>query len=423
MIGRGVATRIALAALASAGVGLAILAIGVTVVGADVFRSLMADAGVSADHAQAMYDQSVTTVVLAAVVVAAIASIALAIFLARMLTHPIAEIGAAARRIAAGDYAARVPRGGPEELASLADSFNQMAASLERQEAMRRDFIANAAHELRTPLTNLQGYLEALRDGVITADRATYDSLWDEAERLVRLSHSLDSLAEGDAASAVPHLVELDLANAIRAALDLAQPTLERAGLRLVVDVPDRLPARANPDHLAQVLANLISNAARYTPAGGTVTVRAERHATDLLVSIVNTGEGIPADDLDRVFERLPRREIARPGARRGWYRARHREAADRGRGRAGRRRIGRRPDAILVQPAELTGELATVVTSRPARGPCYHSEPVARPWTKRGRSWGCSSAGRAPRSHRGGQGFESPHLHHPTPDRNRSPV
>ena len=318
MIGRGIATRIALAALVSAAAGLVILAIGVTVVGAEVFRSLMAEAGVSADHAQSMYDRSVTTVVLAAVAVAAIASIALAIFLARMLTRPIAEIGAAARRIADGDYAARVPRDGPEELASLADSFNQMAASLERQEAMRRDFIANAAHELRTPLTNLQGYLEALRDGVIVADRATYESLWDEAERLVRLSHSLDALAEGDAATVQTPLQEVDLAAAIRAALDLAQPTLERAGLRVVVDVPDRLPARADPDHLAQVLANLLSNAARYTPAGGTVTVRAERKASDLLVSIANTGEGIPPEDLDRVFERFYRVEKSRDRARGG---------------------------------------------------------------------------------------------------------
>jgi two-component system sensor histidine kinase BaeS len=318
MIGRGIATRIALAALVSAGVGLAILAVGVTVVGADIFRSLMAEAGVSADHAQAMYDQSVTTVVVAAVVVAAVASVAMAIVLARMLTRPIAEIGAAARRIAAGDYAARVPRDGPEELASLADSFNQMAASLERQEAMRRDFIANAAHELRTPLTNLQGYLEALRDGVIVADRATYDSLWDEAERLVRLSHSLDALAEGDAASGPRALEELDLAAAIRAALDLAQPGLERAGLDVVVELPDRLPARADPDQLAQVLANLLSNAARYTPAGGTVTVRAERRPADLLVSISNTGDGIPPEDLERVFERFYRVEKSRDRARGG---------------------------------------------------------------------------------------------------------
>lgn len=238
MIGRGIATRIALAALASAAVALAILAVGVTVVGADVFRTLMAEAGISADHAQAMYDRSVTTVVIAAVVVAVVASVVLAILLARMLARPLAEVGAAARRIAEGDYAARVPRDGPEEIASLANSFNQMAASLERQETMRRDFIANAAHELRTPLTNLQGYLEALRDGVIVADRATYKSLWDEAERLVRLSASLDALAEGDTTSDPPALQEVDLSAAIRAALDLTQPTLERAGLRVVVSVP-----------------------------------------------------------------------------------------------------------------------------------------------------------------------------------------
>jgi signal transduction histidine kinase len=295
----------------------AIVAIGITVVGSEVFRRLMVEAGDSAEHAQAMYEQSVTTVVIAAVIVAAVASVVLSIVLARMLARPIEEVGAAARRVAEGDYAARVPREGPEELVGLADSFNQMAESLERQETMRRDFIANAAHELRTPLTNLQGYLEALRDGVITADRATYESLWDEAERLVRLSRSLDALAEGDSARP-PHLEELDLAMAIRQALDLAQPGLERASLRLVVDVPDRLPARANPDALAQVLGNLISNAARYTPAGGTVTVRAERRPSDLLVSISNTGDGIPPDDLPRVFERFYRVEKSRDRARGG---------------------------------------------------------------------------------------------------------
>jgi signal transduction histidine kinase len=318
VIGRGIATRIALAALASTVVGLVILAVGVTVVGAEIFRALMVEAGDSADHAQAMYDASVTTVVATAFIVAAIASVALAVVLARMLARPIAEVGGAARRIAEGDYAARVPREGPEELTSLADSFNQMAASLERQEAMRRDFIANAAHELRTPLTNLQGYLEALRDGVIVADRATYESLWDEAERLVRLSRSLDALTEGDAATSAPPVEDLDLVAAIRSAIEIAQPTLDRAGLTLIVDLPGRLPARANPDSLAQVLGNLISNAMRYTPAGGTVTVRAERRPGDLLVSIANTGDGIPPEDLDRVFERFYRVEKSRDRARGG---------------------------------------------------------------------------------------------------------
>jgi signal transduction histidine kinase len=318
---RGIATRIALAALASAALGLLILALGVTVVGGQVFTDLMMKAGDSAEHARAMYDQSVSTVVIAAVLVAALASVGLAIVMARMLARPLREVGAAARRIADGDYAARVPREGPEEIASLADSFNQMAASLEEQERMRRDFIANAAHELRTPLTNLQGYLEALRDGVIVADRSTYESLWDEAERLVRLSRSLDALAEGDAAagtSATSDLKPLDLTAAIRAAIELAQPSIERASLRLNVVLPDALPARANPDHLAQVLGNLLSNAVRYTPTGGEVSVRAERRPGDLLVSVANTGEPIPTDDLDHVFERFYRVEKSRDRARGG---------------------------------------------------------------------------------------------------------
>jgi two-component system sensor histidine kinase BaeS len=319
VIARGIAGRIALAAIASAAVGLVILAGGVAVVGADVFTELMMEAGDTADHAREMYDDSVTTVVIAASLVAVAASIVLAVVLARMLARPIDEVGAAARRIADGDYAARVPREGPEELASLADSFNQMAASLERQELVRRDFIANAAHELRTPLTNLQGYLEALRDGVIVADRATYESLHEEADRLVRLSRSLDALAEGDAGSAPPVvLVDVDLAAVLGSAIELATPSMERAGLRLEVDVPTGLTARADPDRLAQVLANLLSNAVRYTASGGTVTVRGERRPGDILISVANTGEGIPPDELERVFERFYRVEKSRDRARGG---------------------------------------------------------------------------------------------------------
>ena len=318
MASRGIATRIALAALASAAVGLLILAIGVLVVGGQIFTDLMMKAGDSAAHARAMYDESVTTVVIAAVLVAGVASVGLAVLMGRMLARPLREVGAAARRVADGDYRARVPREGPEEIASLADSFNQMAMSLEEQERMRRDFIANAAHELRTPLTNLQGYLEALRDGVITADRSTYESLHEEADRLVRLSRSLDALAEGDAAAGPPELRPIDLAAAVRSAVELAQPAIDRAGLRVELSSPPSVPARANPDHLAQVLANLLSNAVRYTPAGGSIVVRVERHPDDLLVSIANTSEPIAPDDLARVFERFYRVEKSRDRARGG---------------------------------------------------------------------------------------------------------
>ena len=255
-----------------------------------------------------MYDRAVTQVIVGAIVVAS-AAVDLHV-LARMLARPLAEVGAAPdgspRATTTPVSRARVQR----SLASLADSFNQMATALARQEAIRRDFIANAAHELRT-LTNLQGYLEALRDGVIAGDAATYESLREEVDRLVRLSRSLDALAEGDAGGGPVEPTEIDLAAHIRTALALAMPTLERAGLELDVDVPDHLPARANPDYLTQVLANLLSNAARYTPRGGRVTVRGGRRS-DVLVSVLNTGEAIPAADLPRVFERFYRVEKSR---------------------------------------------------------------------------------------------------------------
>ena len=317
-MGRGIAARIALAAIVAATAGLLVLALGVTVIGGQSFADLMVVAGDTADHAHEMFDDSVTRVVIVAAVVALAVSIAFAIVLGRRLARPLSEIGVAARRIAMGDYEARVPRTGPDEVADLADSFNQMAVSLAEHERERRDFIANAAHELRTPLTNLQGYLEALRDGVIEADRQTYQSLWDEAERLVRLSRGLDALAEQDAATAPPVLVEVDLAEAILAAVELVRPQADRRALTLQTDVPDVLPAQANPDHLSQVLANLLSNAVRYSTAGGTVRVRAERRPTDVLVTVANSSDAIPPDDLARIFERFYRVEKSRDRSRGG---------------------------------------------------------------------------------------------------------
>ena len=290
-----------------------------------------------------------------------------------MLAKPLAEIGGAARRIADGDYAARVPREGPEELASLADSFNQMAASLERQEQMRRDFIANAAHELRTPLTNLQGYLEALRDGVITADRATYESLHEEADRLVRLSRSLDALAEGDAGTSPPVAVELDLAAAVRSALDLAAPSIERAGLTLRTDVPatpagPRRPGRARPGPREPALERRPLHAGRRLDHGPGRAAARRPPRLDR-----QHRRGHPArGPRSRVRAVLPGREVARPRARRRRHRARDRQAARGGQRRPGRRGVARRPDAVLVQPpgAEPTATAARSRSSRPGRRP-----------------------------------------------------
>jgi signal transduction histidine kinase len=224
----------------------------------------------------------------------------------------------AASQIARGEYGARVSPKGPEELAGLAESFNSMAASLQEQERLRRELIANAAHELRTPLTNLQGYLEALRDEVIPADRATFESLWDEAERLVRLSRSLDVLAEGDSIEAARPLMTVDVSGAVASAADLVTPAMAQAGLDFETDIQPSLAAVAEPDGLAQVLGNLLQNAVRYTPSGGTVRLRAERHSGEILVSVTNAGAVIPAADLPHVFERFYRVEKSRAVARGG---------------------------------------------------------------------------------------------------------
>jgi two-component system sensor histidine kinase BaeS len=315
---RGVGFRIAVAAIVTTAAGIGIVALGVLVVGADTFARLMVEHGSSPETARAMFDESVTIVLGLAIIAATGAAVGVATLLGRRLARPLGEIGRAARRVAAGDYQARVPREGPEEIASLADSFNQMASSLEEGERLRREFITNAAHELRTPLTNLKGYLEGLRDGVIPADEATFVSLSEEVERLVRLAASLDALAAGDTRDMAGRITDVDLVAAIRSAADLASPGLERSGIALELQLPDVLAAQADPDALAQVLGNLLQNATRYTPRGGRVTVRAERRPQTVLVSVINSGSGIPAEDLPHVFERFYRVDKSRDQARGG---------------------------------------------------------------------------------------------------------
>ncbi len=193
--GAGLSLRILVASLAVAGVAIAILAVGVLRVGGDAFEALMMAAGASADHAREMFDTSVAGVVAVTAVVAAIVAAVLAVVLARMLARPIERLAEAADRVAADGPVVRVPETGPAELQRLAAAYNAMADRLDEQEALRREFIVNASHELRTPLTNLQGYLEALRDGVIAPEPRVFDSLREELDRLTRLAASLDVLA------------------------------------------------------------------------------------------------------------------------------------------------------------------------------------------------------------------------------------
>jgi len=310
-----VATRVALAAMLVAGIVLAIVAIGVMRIGGEAFMSLMVAAGESAAHAQEMFDSSVVVVLAAAAIVGALIGLAAALLLGRRVARPLEALAEVAGRTAAGDLEARAPIQGPYEVREVAASYNALVDRLAEQEQIRREFIVNASHELRTPLTNLQGYLEALRDGVLQPDPAIFDSLREEVDRLTRLAASLDLLVGGDGSRARPE--RLDLAVAVNAALELAAPAFARASIAVVAERGPEAPVVARPDEVAQVLSNLLQNAVRYTPAGGAVriTVEPEPGGDQVVVRVVNSGPGIPPDDIGRVWERFYRVEKSRDRA------------------------------------------------------------------------------------------------------------
>jgi len=311
------AARIALAGALIAVIAISLVAAGVLVVGRSTFEALMAQHGTAAAVSYAMFDESVTRVLLGASLAALVSAVVLAALVARQIERPLAEVARAARRIASGSYDARVRRPSSRELASLADSFNQMAAGLQDQQRQRHDLILNFAHELRTPLTNLHGYLQALRDGMVPGSSATYASLQEEIDRLLRLSRSLDALVAGSTI-AKEEWAELDLIPFLAALLELHRHSFERRGLSVQTALPSSLWVRADADALVQVLGNLLQNAGRYAPNGGTVWIRAASEAESVVVSVANSGDAIPADDLQHLFERFYRVDKSRNAAQGG---------------------------------------------------------------------------------------------------------
>ncbi len=255
-------------------------------------------------------------VLLVSSIVAAVAAMLLGWVLVRRLVQPIGEMMLLSERIAEGDYARRISPRGPDELVRLAESLNGMAAALQRVEALRRDLVANIAHELRTPLATLQGYLEALRDGVTPATPATLASLHEEVMRLVRLVNALHQLSQFDARMSRLRRTEVDVTILAREVLTAYAPEFERRGF-VVHDThqPAGQHAYADADLLGQALRTLVDNVLQYAPDGATVTVRTERTGGAVRIAVENTGEEIAAEDLPHIFERFYRGEKSRSRA------------------------------------------------------------------------------------------------------------
>jgi two-component system, OmpR family, sensor histidine kinase BaeS len=236
---------------------------------------------------------------------AAVLALLTGLGIARRITRPVEKLIAATRAMARGDRAARVGQiPAPGELGELATAFDQMANALDRQEQLRRALVADVAHELRTPIAVLQAGHEALLDGVAEPTPGQLASLRDEVLRLARMVGDLQTLAAAEAAALDLNLSRCDLADIAATAADSLAGRFETSGITLERRLA---PAEvlADPGRLHQVVTNLLTNALKFTPAAGRVTLRTGLPGHGAELEVTDTGVGIPAEELPHIFERF----------------------------------------------------------------------------------------------------------------------
>jgi two-component system sensor histidine kinase BaeS len=236
-----------------------------------------------------------------------------AMLLARRFLAPIRRVAGATHRLASGDYAARVPVTGNDELGQLAADFNALAATLGRNEEMRRHFMADISHELRTPLAVLKGELEALEDGVRAFNADSRASLQAEVATLGKLIDDLYQLALGEVGALRYHMTTLDLKALLATASHAHRERMEQKGLALDVELPAQpVPVEGDPQRLVQLFNNLLENSLRYTDGGGRVQLSLAEAGDAVHIDIRDSAPGVPEHLLPRLFERLFRLESSR---------------------------------------------------------------------------------------------------------------
>ena len=243
---------------------------------------------------------------------AAAVALALVQVLAHGMTFPLREMVAAARAMARGDYARRVTATSRDEVGELARAFNSMAAELAEVDRMRRDLVANASHELRTPIGALRASLENLVDGVEPVEPAALEALLGQVERLGTLVEQLLDLSKLESGAVPLDRARVAASAVVARVIDEWRPWASEHGVRLESAVDARLVFDADADRLHQVLANLVANAIRHSPAGGRVLIRAAAPDGIARLEVVDEGPGIPPEESERVFERFYRRDHAR---------------------------------------------------------------------------------------------------------------
>ena len=244
---------------------------------------------------------------------AAVLALAMVQFLAHGMTYPLREMASAARGMAHGDYARRVTATSRDEVGELARAFNEMSRQLSEVDRLRRDLVANASHELRTPLGALRARLENIVDGVEPGDSAAIEGALRQVERLTDLVDQLLDLSKLES-GAVPLELSEVRAEALldQVVAEWSEPASSR-GIRIELEPGSpELVLCVDADRMRQVLANLVANAIRHSPEVGRVLLSARAEGSTTRLEVADEGPGIPADDLERVFERFYRSDPAR---------------------------------------------------------------------------------------------------------------
>ena len=228
--------------------------------------------------------------------------------IAHGMTAPLREMRAAARAMAAGDYTRRVRATSRDEVGQLAEAFNTMAQDLEQVATLRREMVANVSHELRTPVAALHAQLENLVDGVARPDPHALRAALEQTERLGRLVTYLLDLSRIEAGAVGLDIADVPLTGLLEEACAAAEPLALDRGVTFEVAVsPPGLIVAVDGERLHQIVANLLHNAVRHSPASGTVRLVGQRSGPDVVIEIIDDGPGIAPQDRQRVFERFTR--------------------------------------------------------------------------------------------------------------------
>ena len=257
-------------------------------------------------------DEGLYLALLVAGGIALVFSVVLGLFFASGIGQPIEKITKAASAIKEGDLSARTGLHGDDELAQLGESFDEMADAIERDRDLERQLIGDVAHELRTPLMAIQATVEAIQDGVFPADEEHMGTISSETRRLGRLVEALLHLNRLENGTTEIKQEPVDVSELVNSLALTNEALVESAGIALVSDVDPEIRIIGDHDLVLQAVANLLSNAVRYTPEGGTITIRAKRVNGYASISVSDTGIGLAEEDLNRVFSRFWRADSAR---------------------------------------------------------------------------------------------------------------